>query len=112
MECDDNSFYDENCNFLFVKTESDGKKLSDYIYIHKDIESDKGFLAHFKSYKEDTPMEVYSLKRIPIIDIEHEDHFLSQTGFSEDNIWKRIRINGFLPSKWRMLFDKIMSNRE
>lgn len=109
MEQDDNRFYDENCNYLFVKTENAGKKLSDYIFIHKDVESDKGFLAHFKSYKEDTPLEVYSLTKIPPTELKGVDNSLFQANYSEETSWKRLRINAILPTTWKILFEQIIS---
>lgn len=112
MERNDNRFYDENCNFLFVKTETNDKKLSDYIFIHKDIESNKGFIAHFKSYKEDVPIEVYSLKKMSLTDIKNIDNSLRETNYSEETSWKRLRIKAILPTTWKILFEKIMSNIE
>ena len=110
MELDDNRFYDENRNFLFVKAEDDGTHLSDYIFIHKDITSDKGFMAHFESYKDDIPVEVYSLKKMSITDIKNIDKPLFQTNYSEETSWKRLRINAILPTSWKILFDKIINN--
>ena len=110
MELDDNRFYDENRNFLFVKAEDDGTHLSDYIFIHKDITSDKGFMAHFESYKDDIPVEVYSLKKMSITDMKNIDKPLFQTNYSEETSWKRLRINAILPTSWKILFDKIINN--
>jgi hypothetical protein len=110
MERDENRFFDENCNFLFVKTENDGKKLSDHIFIHKEIESDKGFLAHFKSYDEDIPLEVYSLKKMSLTQINDLDTTPCQVNYSDVTSWKRIRINALLPTPWKILFEQIVSN--
>jgi hypothetical protein len=109
MERDDNRFYDENCNFLFVKAEDDGAHLSDYIFIHKDISSDKGFMAHFESYKDDVPIEVYSLKKISLTDIKNIEKPLFQANYSEETSWKRLRIKAILPTTWKMLFEQIIN---
>ena len=109
MERDDNRFYDENCNFLFVKAEDNGKQLSDYIFIHMDMTSDKGFMAHFESYKKDVPIEVYCLKKISLTDIKTIDKPLFQTNNSEETSWKRLRIKAILPTTWKNLFEQIIS---
>ncbi len=110
MDYDDNRFYDENCNYLFVKTENNGKQLSDYVFIHIDIESDKSFLAHFESYKENEPVEVYGLKKIPLTQFKGVENSLCKANYSEDTSWKRLRIKAILPTSWKMFFEKILSN--
>ncbi len=110
MERDDNLFYDENCNFLFVKTENDSSKLSDHVFIHKDTESGKGFMALFKSYDEDTPLEVYSLNRIPLTQLDGVDNSICKVNYSEVTSWKRLRIQGALPTPWKTLFEQIVTN--
>jgi hypothetical protein len=112
MECDDNRFYDEKYNFLFVKTEGDGRKLLDHIFIHKEIESGKGFIAHFKSYDEDLPLEVYSLNKISLTQlngVDDVDNSLYQLNCSDLISWKRLRIKPVLPTVWKIHFEKIMS---
>ena len=109
MEQSESPFYDEKQNFLFVKKESNGEKLSDYIFIHKDEITEKSFLAHFNSYNDDTPLEVYSLNKVPQIDVRRIESTLCQASFSEENTWKRIRIKAILPTTWKMLFEQIVS---
>ena len=102
-------FYNEKQNFLFVKTENDGEKLSDYIFIHKDETTGKGFLAHFESYKDDIPLEVYSLNKVPEFDVKGLNTDLCQTDYTEEVTWKRLRIKAILPTTWKILFDQIIS---
>jgi hypothetical protein len=106
--CESN-FYDEKQNFLFVKVDDNSNKLLDHIFIHKDAESDKGFLAHFKSYDEDEPLEVYSLSKLSHSKLEHVDESLCQLNYSEKLIWHRLRIQGALPTPWKILFEQIIS---
>jgi hypothetical protein len=63
-------------------------------------------MAHFESYKDDIPIEVYSLKKMSITDMKNIDKPLFQTNYSEETSWKRLRINAILPTSWKILFDK------
>ena len=109
MEQDEKRFYDEDCNFLYVKTENDGQKFLDHVFIHKDKESGRGFMAHFKTYNEDLPIEVYSIKKIQLPELNDIDHTLCQSNYSDVTSWKRIRIKAALPTQWKILFEKLMS---
>ena len=64
---------------------------------------------HFKSYKEDTPLEVYSLTKIPPTELKGVDNSLFQANYSEETSWKRLRINAILPTTWKILFEQIIS---
>ena len=105
---DDNLFYNEDYNSLFVKTEDNGKKLLDHIFIHMDEEENKCFMAHYKSYNDNSPIGVYRLKKIPLTQLEKIDCNLFQTDYSEETVWKRLR-TGALPSLWKNFFDQLYS---
>lgn len=109
MEQNDCSFYDEKQNFLFVKVDDNSNKLLDHIFIHKDAETGRGFLAHFKSYDEDEPLEVYSLSKLSLSKLEDVDNSLCQINYSEKLTWQRLRIQGVLPTPWKILFEQIIT---
>ena len=96
-------YYDDSNNYLFVRT-GKNNKLHDYIFLHLDDLEKLNFLAHYASYKSDMPLEVYKLEKINIQEEiptlpEHTDLEVEQT-------WKKVRVNSFLPSKWRMFFEQ------
>ena len=65
------------------------------------------FIAHYVSYKSDTPLEVYKFEKVDCPD-EIDNNTLSQVkDFTEEEAWKRVRVSGMLPSKWRMYFENL-----
>lgn len=97
-------YYDENNNYLFVRKGKDNK-LHDYIFLHLDDMEKLNFFAHYSSYKSDMPLEVYRLERIHFQ--EREKTIPSECADLEvEQTWKKVRVNGVLPSKWRMFFEQ------
>lgn len=98
-------YYDEKKNFLFVKKGKEDQ-LQDYIFIHLDKVENLSFLAHYETFMDDVPFELYKLEKILSMkddlfsSIEHLDA-------KEEQTWKRVRVCGILPSKWRIFFEQI-----
>jgi len=92
-----------------VKVDDNSNKLLDHIFIHKDAELGKSFLAHFKSYDEDDPLEVYSLSKLSLSKLEDVDESLCQINCPKKSVWHRLRIQGALPTPWKILFEQIIS---
>lgn len=100
------NFYDDEKNVLLVRKKDDGTLL-DHIYIHMDDPDGINFIACFDSYKSDNPSTVYILSKIS--NVAGLTHYPTQEikVSKEEQIWKRIRIEGSLPSTWRMYFNEI-----
>lgn len=98
-------YYNDSNNYLFVRNGKDNK-LQDYIFLHLDDLEKSNFLAHYASYNSDTPLAVYRLEKVHVQ--EEEIPILSeQTDIEEEQTWEKVRVNGILPSKWRMIFEQI-----
>ncbi|MBR5728635.1 MAG: hypothetical protein IKX61_00285 [Prevotella sp.] len=99
-------YYDDNINFLFVKKGKDAQ-LQDYIFVHLNDADDFNFLAHYESYKSDMPLEIYKLHKVMCLKEEDKNFLYPITDVTEEQTWKRVRVSGMLPSKWRMYFETI-----
>lgn len=101
------NYYDENCNYLFVRQGEDGM-LYEHIFIHLDDDEAKSFLALFESYNSDVPLNMYRLEKFPLSKENFKGILSSLAGdYKEKQIWKRIKVTSVLPSTWRMIFDLI-----
>lgn len=99
-------FYDENQNYLFVKKSNNGELL-DHIFIHLDETKDTNFLAHFKSYIDDSPIYFYKLEKVNLSQKDNKKNadLFSIKNYTEEQVWKRIRVKAALPSPWKNLFE-------
>jgi hypothetical protein len=102
-------YYDDSNNYLFVRKGKDNK-LHDYIFVHLDDEEKLSFLAHYESYKSDIPLEVYRLEKIDFPEGEDIPALPEHENITGEQIWKEVRVNSILPSKWRMFFEQNEEN--
>ncbi|MBR6963500.1 MAG: hypothetical protein IKH86_07675 [Prevotella sp.] len=107
MEENKTNFYEDDSNYMFVKKGNDGQLL-DYLFIHLSDSGKPNFLVHFDSFVKDNPLEVFKIERI---DLKDDGTCLLSSAqisdFKEEQNWKRVKVCGMLPSKWRMLFEEI-----
>lgn len=107
MEENKTNFYEDDNNYMFVKKGKDGQLL-DYLFIHLNDSEKPSFLVHFESFVNDNPLGVFKLERIDLNEdgtcLLSSSHF---SDFKEEQNWKRVKVCGLLPSKWKMLFEEI-----
>lgn len=100
------NYYDDENNFLFVK-KGEKDQLLDYIFVHLDDTDKLNFVAHYASYKDDTPLKIYKLEKVVRPNEIDSDNLPIMNDFTEEQTWKRVKVNGVLPSKWRLFFETL-----
>ena len=102
------NFYDEKNNFLFVR-KGENSELLDYIFIHKDDDDKKNFMAHYESYKADYPIEVYKMEKVDSASSDCLETINFLDNGKLEMAWKSVRVSSILRSQWRIFFENLIS---